>query len=101
MDIIYIFGWIVGRMGEPLVIILALILGIRIKSKVTLIFAAVGAAVLNTLISGMIDIAPESFPWVLFLFTGSVASLIWFFVVYLVANYRRKRRGEDVGEAFE
>lgn len=62
MDIAYLLGATTARLLEPFVAIIALILGNRIRSKVTLAIAAVGVAILNTLIFGLIDPAPETLP---------------------------------------
>jgi hypothetical protein len=35
------------------------------------------------------------------LLTGSLASLIWFFGVYSVASYRRRRRSTDIDEGID
>ena len=101
MDIAYLLGATAARLLEPLVAILALILGNKIRSKVTLAIAAVGVAILNTVIFGLIDPAPETLPWFRLLLTGSLASLIWFFGVYSVASYRRRRRSPDVDEGID
>lgn len=96
-----IIGVALARLAEPIIIILALVLGRSITSKSTLAAVAVAAGALNTVFLYLISPTRDAMSWLAEIIACALAALFWFFVVHSLAESRRRRKNEAESEGYE
>lgn len=89
--VIYLAGHTLARLADPILLILAAIVAMRLQSGFMLVLAACGASLVTPLIMILID-GPISINPLIYILAGFLAALFWFSVFYQIGVYRRKRR---------
>lgn len=95
--IAYLTGHTLARLADPILVIIAAVFGLRTRSRLVLVMAAIGASfVTPVLLLVMGDGLP--FNPLLYLLSGVLASAFWFLVFWAAGNWRRKRNSEESAE---